>query len=294
MLRWRLLLGTALVGLVALICWLDAHAAYPGIWLFPVWVILCLGAALELGSMWRTRSLRISFSLVAFGVAATLTSAYLADLAAGFTSEAMWIGLASSALALSISAGAALGIAAFRYGSNGAQIDSVALAVLAYVYIGMLGTCVLQLRFAGGSDLGMLAVLSLVAVTKSGDTGAFTVGKLIGRHKLAPRLSPGKTWEGFVGALALSALAAIFLLKAVPGWMSLSDFSPHWLTASGFGICVGLAGVLGDLVESMLKRDAGYKDSSRWLPGLGGVLDILDSILFAAPVALIYWTTLLL
>jgi phosphatidate cytidylyltransferase len=129
-------------------------------------------------------------------------------------------------------------------------------------------------------------------VVKAGDTGAFTVGKLIGRNKLAPALSPRKTVEGAFGALAFAAIAAWITFTWLLPWIAKShERSTPWWAWLAFGLLVGAAGMLGDLAESLMKRDVGTKDSSTWLPGLGGVLDVIDSVLLAAPAAWFFWTS---
>jgi len=113
---------------------------------------------------------------------------------------------------------------------------------------------------------------------------------LMGRHKMTPVLSPGKTVEGAVGAIFFACLGAWlswhFLLPYMNTACTASGSSWAWIL---YGILLGIAGILGDLAESLLKRDAGRKDSSTWLPGFGGVLDVLDSLLFAAPVGWAFW-----
>jgi phosphatidate cytidylyltransferase len=157
--------------------------------------------------------------------------------------------------------------------------------------------CVIQLRILPSpyanspGSLGLVALLSMIAVVKLSDTGAYFTGRLIGQRKLAPRLSPGKTWEGFLGGMGLALVGALIMLGPVSAWL---DCPVHlgwrWTVAScGYAIVVALAGVIGDLSISLVKRDVGVKDSSSWLPGFGGVLDIIDSILVAAPVALACW-----
>ena len=130
-----------------------------------------------------------------------------------------------------------------------------------------------------------------------GDTGAYTVGRLCGgrffRRKLAPKLSPGKTIEGAIGGLAFACIgAAVAFEWLVPQMIGDSTGGGtsvgRWLF---FGLVVAAAGMVGDLAESLLKREAGRKDSSDWLPGFGGVLDLLDSILFAAPIAYLCWAS---
>ena len=120
-------------------------------------------------------------------------------------------------------------------------------------------------------------VLFLVAV-KGTDIGAYFTGSFIGKHKLIPWLSPGKTWEGLIGGLAFAAGASILVVHLMGIWLA------FW-QAAVFGVVVGLAGQFGDLCESLLKRSANLKDSGAAVPEFGGVLDILDSPLLAAPVA---------
>jgi phosphatidate cytidylyltransferase len=147
---------------------------------------------------------------------------------------------------------------------------------------------VVQLRM----EWGIGALASLVIVVKMGDTGAYMLGRLFGRHKMAPRISPAKTIEGAIGALVFSCVGS----WATFTWLvpllepAGSPTRPWWIWIL-FGLLVGTAGMVGDLAESLLKRDAGCKDSSTWLPGLGGVLDMLDSILLAAPVAWLCWAS---
>jgi phosphatidate cytidylyltransferase len=121
-------------------------------------------------------------------------------------------------------------------------------------------------------------LLVIVAIVKAADVGAYATGHAIGKHKLIPWLSPGKTIEGFIGGLVFSAVVAALILP------QLSTFTP--VKAIFAGLVLGAVGQLGDLLESLLKRDAGVKDSGK-LPGFGGLLDLLDSPLLAAPAA--YW-----
>lgn len=112
-------------------------------------------------------------------------------------------------------------------------------------------------------------------------------GPRFGRRKLIPSVSPGKTWAGAVGAVVWAAAGTCLWL-----WLAGPAFERGtvlWPRAAAFGGTVGLAGLFGDLVESVLKRDAGVKDSGGLLPGMGGVLDVLDSLLLAGPVAALLW-----
>lgn len=137
-------------------------------------------------------------------------------------------------------------------------------------------------------------VLAIILITKSCDIGAYFTGRTVGRHKLIPWLSPSKTWEGLVGGVVFSVTVASLLAwwgrsiepLAISGGR-MYDFSFSPLGAAIGGAALGLVGQGGDLIASLLKRDAGIKDSSSLLPGFGGVLDVIDSPLLAGPVA--YW-----
>lgn len=135
-----------------------------------------------------------------------------------------------------------------------------------------------------GTVVGQFYVLYLIAITKFSDMGAYLTGSLIGRHPLIPHISPKKTWEGFFGALAFSLFASLMLFKLMPGHLSLLS----WAHATVLGLLLGFAAVIGDLAESIVKRSTGVKDSGRLLPGIGGALDLIDSLLFTAPLLFFY------
>jgi phosphatidate cytidylyltransferase len=128
-------------------------------------------------------------------------------------------------------------------------------------------------------EFGRLAILTVLLAVFAADTVAYFVGRLLGRHKLAPVMSPGKTWEGFVAGTAAAVAVAFFAL-----YEDRAEFLLIW-QALLLGLVVALAAALGDLFESALKRDMHVKDTGRLLGGHGGVLDRVDSLLFAAPAA---------
>jgi len=164
----------------------------------------------------------------------------------------------------------------------GGAVTRTATAFWMAGYLGLLPCFLIQLRWqsasSAGRDLGVVALALAVFVPKCSDTGAYFTGRLIGKHPLAPILSPKKTWEGAVGGLIAGVAAAVGINRCGPVLSGIG-------TEIGFGITVGLAAMFGDLAESLIKRDCQRKDASQVVPGFGGVLDILDSILFAAPVA---------
>ena len=139
-------------------------------------------------------------------------------------------------------------------------------------------------RSETGAVMGQFYCLYLIAITKFSDMGAYLTGILIGRHPLIPHISPKKTWEGFFGAMGFSLLASLALFKLMPGHLAVLN----WTHATILGLLLGFAAVIGDLAESIIKRSTGVKDSGRLLPGIGGALDLVDSLLFTAPLLFFY------
>jgi len=160
-------------------------------------------------------------------------------------------------------------------------LPSSAIAVLATTYVGMLGGSLIRLRndFPVGSKL----IFFLLLVVWLGDTGAYYVGKNLGKHKLSPRISPKKTIEGLAGGMTASIITAVVI-----HFTFFKEFP--LLHAIIAGVILSFAGVIGDLAESMWKRSADVKDSGTLIPGHGGFLDRFDSIFFTAPILYCYWT----
>jgi phosphatidate cytidylyltransferase len=160
-------------------------------------------------------------------------------------------------------------------------LPSSAVAVLATTYVGMLGGSLIRLR--NDFPVGWKLVFFLLLVVWLGDSGAYYVGKQFGKRKLSPRISPKKTVEGLLGGMAASIITAVVIHFT---------FFPELplLHAVIAGVLLSVAGVVGDLAESMWKRSAAVKDSGTLLPGHGGFLDRFDSILFTAPILYCYWT----
>jgi len=167
--------------------------------------------------------------------------------------------------------------------SNTAGILAISTTLFGLMYVPWLLNFIQKINFFPGVD-GKFYVLYFVIVTKFSDTGAYAVGSLIGRHKMIPRISPGKTWEGFGGAIFLSTVASLVFVHLFGDKMA----GMNWLHAVVLGVLLSLKAVIGDLIESLFKREAGVKDSGRLFPGIGGILDLLDSLLFNAPIMYLY------
>jgi phosphatidate cytidylyltransferase len=151
------------------------------------------------------------------------------------------------------------------------------ISCLTVMYLGLLSSFAVAIRL----QMGLWYLLMFVFVVKSADIGAYATGTLFGRHKFSPKISPGKTWEGLLGAIAAAIIVAMGFAVCC-GIMSL------W-SAIIFGLIFAFIGQLGDLAESLMKRDAQQKDSAKIVPGFGGVLDIIDSSLVAAPFAYLFF-----
>lgn len=180
------------------------------------------------------------------------------------------------------------GLAIVRRGPSRAPTAAVGITLLGILYTGGLLAYAYALRhhrYAVGDLAGATLLAFPLVLTWTSDTGAFAVGSALGRHKLIPRISPGKTIEGAIGALVLCVIASLAYAKlALVPWAHLA--LPAW-GAVTFGLLASVAVQTGDLAESLLKREGGVKDSSQLIPGHGGVLDRLDGMLFVLPVA--YW-----
>ncbi|MBL67822.1 MAG: hypothetical protein CMO74_05130 [Verrucomicrobiales bacterium] len=154
------------------------------------------------------------------------------------------------------------------------------VTIMGVLYVAMLLNFLQLIQF----EFGPWFLLFFIVVTKASDTGAYLLGSAIGRHKMLPTISPGKTWEGFAGAILLSVGAAAAFNHFGEDYFSRMPMS-H---ACVVGVVLGVGAVFGDLVESKLKRVAGAKDSGSYFPGIGGILDLLDSLLFNAPMMYLY------
>jgi phosphatidate cytidylyltransferase len=167
--------------------------------------------------------------------------------------------------------------------SNTAGLLAISTTLFGLMYVPWLLNFIQKINFFPKAN-GTYYVLYFILVTKFSDSGAYAVGSLFGRHKMIPRISPGKTWEGFAGAIAVSTLASVVFAHFAGEKLT----GMNWKHAILLGILLSAAAVIGDLIESLFKREAGVKDSGRYFPGIGGILDLLDSLLFNAPLMYLY------
>jgi phosphatidate cytidylyltransferase len=297
LLRWRLISAAVILSVLLALLWLDYRqiaVETPGGWLLPLFLVVSLLASEEVLSLLRAKGHRpIAWIVYAGNVAILLAAALPVVFALGGRAlpDAEPMGpLGWPLVALALAAAVVLTGEMRRFQRAGRSIVDAALGVFTLVYIGLFMSFLALLRLHHSNEWGMAALVSTLLVVKMADVGAYVVGSNFGQHKLTPILSPGKTWEGAVGGIATACLTAwAFFHFLGPEMIGTRYVQPPLWASIVYGLLLALAGIVGDLAESLLKRDMERKDSSRWLPGLGGVLDIIDAVLLAAPVAWLCW-----
>lgn len=258
----------------------DGYAA-PGLVLLLVGALICARAAIELARMFKAAGMIASRRVVVFAAIAGVLAGGLTIGTPGKAALGMHTG-ASLATAATLVVVLAL-LVHTRHQTVKGACGAVGAALTAFAYAGVMLGFVMALRV----EFGVWAVLAVILTAKSCDIGAYFTGTAIGRHKLIPWLSPGKTWEGLVGGLITSGVVAAGLASATPIPHVLDGLRVHPGLGFAFGAALGLVAQGGDLSASVLKRDAGIKDSGRILPGFGGVIDVVDSLVLAGPFA--FW-----
>lgn len=294
MLGWRLLISTILIpALWGLFYW-DHRSGAAAPVLAGLALLLALRSAWELAELYASRGFPIPrlFPMLLSGV--TVLSAWLPAWTwlTPVIDGAPFASLGPLAMTFSLSMLLLFAQQAYLFRSPGQTIESFGVSLINVTYCGLLLGITSQLRWVAGSQAGYLVLGSLLVAAKTCDIGAYTFGRLFGKTKMSPILSPGKTWAGAVGGIATSTVSTWAWLTFMPsrfgvGWLP----CPTW-AACVYGALVGATGMIGDLMESLLKRDAGKKDSAALLPGFGGLLDLLDSVLYAGPVAYALWVWL--
>jgi phosphatidate cytidylyltransferase len=288
MLRTRLWMGAVLVTLVVGMLVIDRHL---GPW-FPFLFVFVLGLALaacfELLHLLppdRRPLPGLCFALVAALVMVNWLPHLPGPTGPLARDPWRWLGCAFGLAVLVVFLAE---MATFR--EPGGSVVRMAVTVWAVVYLALLPSFFAQLRWLSPDlpDYGTVCLALAVFVPKCGDIGAYTAGRLFGRHPMTPVLSPKKTWEGAAGGLAAAVGVAVGIDRLAPVLGAAPPLQLDWLREAGFGLTVGVAGMFGDLAESLVKRDCRQKDASHAVPGFGGVLDVVDSVVYAAPVAYLW------
>ena len=288
MLKLRLITGPILIIVLLALVWLDemlpgwtGGAAPRGIVVFGLALLAGGIAAGEMATMLRASGIRTPGALTVFAVIATIAVIYARTTG--------WIELPAFPLALVT--------VFFLYAISLVVLTRGKVTAGAFPGAGGVLTAVTAIGITLGTYLVIRAdhsawwIVGIVLTTKACDIGAYFTGVSIGRHKLIPWLSPGKTWEGLIGGVVAASLAGLGMAAASRAWLPEPDQIEAWHGLL-LGAVFGITGQIGDLSMSLLKRGSGVKDSSSILPGMGGLLDVLDSPMFVAPVAWILLTLL--
>lgn len=287
MLHLRLATSAVLISVLSGLLYLDYRYPTAAIFLIPALMFFAIGTSIDVTNMLRGAEHEVNALATRIGVAVMLLIAcvpmfwqfsgapYPADCSVG---KLGWFAVGAM-VALLI----ALAVEMWTYNETvtGAtrRLQAASFVIL---YVGVPMAFLIAVRGLGTPHWGLAAMLSLIAVTKIADAGAYFTGRAIGRHKLIPRLSPGKTIEGALGGIAasigLSYAAFGYLMPAITG----GPIAYPWWGPIVFGFVCAVCGMFGDLAESLIKRDTGVKDSGNLLPGLGGVWDVTDSLIGTA------------
>ena len=298
MLKDRLLSASILVLIVLAALYLDVNhpfAGVAGLWLVPLLLFFALGTAWDISSLLAGSGRAISRRVALFATAIVTLSACMPMLWPLVGSEYPnpcpvgelgWIVMAAISATFLVLMGEMN-----RFANQETQIiERTCGAIFVSMYVGLPMALFIAMRSMGTGDWGLAAMLTTIAVTKAADTGAYFTGKSIGKHKLVPRLSPGKTREGAVGGIVIATIVAFVCLKwlfpalADPGSGPSATPSipgidqPIW-GAMILGPLLAIVGMIGDLAESLVKRTCDAKDSGSLLPGMGGVWDVTDSLI---------------
>jgi phosphatidate cytidylyltransferase len=292
-LRNRLTFGPLMLGGLFLLLWLD-HAAerwtrepfarathnpnragIQGLGLLVLLILLLPLATRELAVLFTAEKVRPYRIIAALGSGALALHAFL--------TQFEWFSVIAASTLAFIVVFVMIAAALRRAWSRQAHdaIVSMAGTVLATLYLGGLGWFLMALRVKHSAHFtgSTMLILTILVVVKSTDIGAYFGGRAFGRHKLIPWLSPGKTWEGLACGVLFSGVIGALFAPHIP------HIHPAWWEGFILGVVIGGVGQAGDLLESLMKRDAEVKDSGQVVPGFGGILDIIDSPLLAAPFA---------
>lgn len=269
--------------LAVMLCWLDnilvinaGDIAIHGlIWALIVEVIL-LAAIKEFSDIVKDKGAKVFQTAAVTGASLFTLGYFLKQFGAVYSFSNAHLHLIIMFIAVTSSVMISFYSQARTLGNEGTILNCGA-TILTVMYLGFFSSFFLAIRV----EHGIKALIMFIAVIKLCDVGAYTFGKLFGKHKFAPTISPKKTWEGMAGGCLFSSITGIA--------MSMSMSIMHWWAGAIFGIMFAFIGQLGDLAESMLKRDANVKDSGAKLPGFGGILDIVDSLILSAPFAYMFF-----
>ncbi len=288
MLRYRLITAAVLIVAMSSLLWLDYNfplRGVPGAWLIVPVLFFSIGTASDMGRLvavaWPIRKGEVALAVL-FVILLTvvpivypvvMNRAYPADCPIG---KLGWITLGIFGWSFFS------GIIALRQFSRDANrtLEVWALSTLAAAYLGGGFGFWIAVRMFAESRWSLLALLGLIIIVKMSDSAAYFVGRSMGKTKLCPTISPKKTWEGAIGGFVIAIVVSIFYFGWLMPWMFEGQFQmKYWIGSAIVGLIVAVAGLFGDLIESIVKRCVNAKDSGNTLPGVGGFWDLTDSMI---------------
>ncbi len=296
MLRHRLISAFIIISGSLVCVALDASwniAGCKGLWMTGLAIYLLLGSAIECTGLLSQHSIRFPSMPSLIGCCGIMSASMVPMLwpisGQEYPNDCL---LGQLGWPLTAAVFAMLGCFVWFMRSYQAQTNDLLKAMVSG-WVGVyFGTCFafwVALRLVGESRWGLTLVVGMIVITKFSDSGAYFAGKSCGRTKLCPMVSPGKTIEGLVGGCVTAILAAVVYFQWFAGWLFGYDrVSVSWVDCAIMGIGLTCAGLIGDLSQSMVKREVGAKDSGRLLPGLGGLWDVTDSLLPAGVVGYLF------
>ena len=287
MLKHRLI-SAAIIISTSLVCVaLDANYqpwGVTGFWMLPLGLFLFFGSAIECVSMVKPEAWGSITWPALIGCGGVMAGA-IVPMLWPISGEAYPADCMLGALGWPLAAGLISVVACFGWYIPSYRPDSnffgrAILAGWVSIYFGCCFAFAINLRLVGDGAWGLFLLVGVILVTKFADSGAYFCGRALGRTKLCPTVSPGKTIEGLIGGMVVAVLAGwIYFSVCGPLAFDSEELDVHPLGVIVLGVALTLAGVLGDLLESIFKREMGCKDSGSLLPGLGGLWDVTDSLL---------------
>lgn len=287
MLRQRLLSAFIIIscslGFVSLDAWLPLGKSH-GAWMTILAIVLFFGSARECSAMLKHKHSAFDVRPGLIGCGGIMFAA-MVPLLYGIFGKVYPVNCPLGPLGLPLAAAFIALVACFVWIMPGYTLGSHALerAVLSgwtAVYFGIGFAFWIGLRQIGSDGWGLFVAVGMIVVTKFTDAGAYFSGRAFGRTKLCPAVSPGKTIEGLIGGMIVGVIVSWIYFRPFAAWLfGETHVNPSWIGPILLGIVLTLTGVTGDLLESLVKRETEFKDSSRALPGLGGLWDVTDSLL---------------
>jgi phosphatidate cytidylyltransferase len=303
MLRWRLLSASILIAIAVGAAYLDYRGMFgapPGLWMLPLFIAAVFLGTKEMLDMFAAGGYRptrwpvyVGTMVVALSGCSKLSIYILEFFGLSRTfdlllnNDRLFVGSEVMAISFACCIPAIFFLEMRKFDQSRTHFPNIATSLFTIAYVGVLMAYVALLRYVNDS---IEPLLSTIIIVKASDAGAYFCGRLVGRIKFAPLLSPKKTWEGTSGGIITAGfVSVVYFSKTIyPLHNNIYPMEQPGVYVA-YGCLLGIVGIVGDLSISLIKREMEMKDSGQILPGLGGVLDVLDSLMPSAVVAYLFW-----